>query len=309
MRKSALLLATLWLCACGGSKKNDVKEPAAEAESEKEMAEAKPEAEAPAEEAAPEPEPEEEKLPETLVTEDVEYTGGGVTMKGYLAYDSAVEGKRPAVLVVHEWWGLNEYAKKRARMLAALGYTALAVDMYGDRKQAETPELAQAAAGETMKDPKVTKARFEAAMKLLAAHETVDAKRVAGIGYCFGGTVVLNMARQGVKLSGVASFHGTLTPQIPAKRGKVKTKVLVLHGAVDPLVPPEQVDAFKQEMDKAKVDYRFIAYEGATHSFTSKEADMHAKKFNLPIAYNAEADQKSWEELQTFFGEIFGTAK
>ena len=237
---------------------------------------------------------------------DVEYSAQGVVMKGYIAYDENVKGRQPGVLVVHEWWGLNEYARMRARMLAELGYTALAVDMYGGGKQAEHPDDAGKFAAEASKNFEVAKARFTAAMDFLKQQETVDPTRIAAIGYCFGGGVVLNMARQGLDLKGVASFHGSLTAARPAQPGGIKAKILVLHGADDKFIPPEQVEAFKQEMKSAGADFQFISYPGAVHSFTNPEATELGKKFNMPIAYNADADRKSWDELRNFLNAIFG---
>ena len=235
----------------------------------------------------------------------VEYSAQGVVMKGYLAYDENIKGKRPGVLVVHEWWGLNDYARKRARMLAELGYTALAVDMYGDGKQAMHPDDAKKFSSELMKNFDDAKARFMAAMEFLKQQPSVDPTRIAAIGYCMGGGVVLNMARQGVDLKGVASFHGSLSAVKPAQPGSVKAKVLVLHGGDDKFIPPEQIEAFKQEMKSAGVDFQFISYPGATHSFTNPEATELGKKFNMPIAYNADADRKSWGELKEFLKKIF----
>lgn len=235
----------------------------------------------------------------------VEYSAGGVVMKGYLAYDKNIKGRRPGVLVVHEWWGLNEYARKRVRMLAETGYTALAVDMYGEGKQAMHPGDAGKFSSELMKNFGTAKARFMAALEFLKKQPVVDPERVAAIGYCFGGGVVLNMARQGVDLKGVASFHGSLAAVKPAERGAVKAKILVLHGADDKFTTPGEIEAFKQEMKAAGADFRFIAYPGAVHSFTNPEADAYARKFNLPLAYNAAADKKSWEELKKFLDMIF----
>ncbi|HXX56578.1 MAG TPA: dienelactone hydrolase family protein [Thermodesulfovibrionales bacterium] len=235
----------------------------------------------------------------------VSYSAQGVVMKGYLAYDKGISGRRPGVLVVHEWWGLNDYTRKRARMLAEMGYTALALDMYGGGKQAIHPDDAGKFSSELMKNFDVAKARFMAALDFLKQQPTVDPLRIAAIGYCFGGGVVLNMAREGVDLKGVASFHGGLNAVKPAQPGAVKAKVLVLHGADDKFITPEQIDAFKNEMKNAGVDYRFIAYPGAIHGFTNPEADEYAKKFNLPLGYNAEADRKSWEELEKFLSTIF----
>lgn len=235
----------------------------------------------------------------------VDYSSQGVVMKGYLAYDENIKGKRPGVLVVHEWWGHNEYARKRARMLAELGYTALAVDMYGDGKQAMHPDEAGKFSSELMKDFDTAKARFLAALDFLKERPTVNPNRIAAIGYCFGGGIALNMARQGVDLKGIASFHGSLTAIKPAQPGAVKAKILVLHGADDKFITPEQIEAFKQEMKTAGANYQFISYPGVIHSFTNPDADTYAKKFNLPLAYNADADRKSWEELKKFFNTIF----
>jgi dienelactone hydrolase len=236
---------------------------------------------------------------------EVAYTAGEVTMKGYLAYDDAIKGRRPGVLVVHEWWGHNEYARKRANMLAELGYVALAVDMYGDGKQAAHPDDAGKFAGAVMQNTEGAKARFMAAMDLLKKNPHTDPTRLAAIGYCFGGAVVLHMARFGVDLKGVVSFHGNYATQTPAPAGKVKAKVLVCHGEDDVFIKQEQIDALKKEMADAKVDFQFIAYPGAKHSFTNPDADQYAKQFNLPLAYNADADKKSWEDMQTFFKKIF----
>jgi dienelactone hydrolase len=240
-----------------------------------------------------------------IVGKTVEYSAQGVVMKGYLAYDEAVKGKRPGVLVVHEWWGLNDYARMRARMVAELGYTALAVDMYGEGKQAMHPDDAKKFSSELMKNFDDAKGRFLAAMEFLKQQPSVDPNRIAAIGYCMGGGVVLNMARQGVDLKGVASFHGSLTAVKPAQPGSVKAKVLVLHGADDKFIPPEQIEAFKEEMKSAGVDFRFISYVGAVHSFTNPDADELGKKYNMPIAYNAQADKKSWDELKKFLSMIF----
>jgi dienelactone hydrolase len=238
----------------------------------------------------------------------VEYAAGGVTLKGYLAWDDALTGKRPGVLVVHEWWGHNDYARTRARMLAGLGYTALAVDMYGEGKQAPHPDDAGKFSSAVMKNMDVMKGRFSAALEFLRAQPAVDPARIAAIGYCFGGAVVLNMARQGVDLKGVASFHGSLATAKPAEPGAVKARVLVLHGGADTFITPEQVGAFTAEMARAGADFRFISYAGAKHSFTNPEADGSAKKFGLNLAYDAGADRQSWDELQRFFRMIFAPA-
>jgi dienelactone hydrolase len=235
----------------------------------------------------------------------MEYNAEGVVMKGYLAYDENIQGRRPGVLVVPEWWGLNDYVRMRTRMLAELGYTAMAVDMYGEGKVVMTPDEAGKLSSEAMRNFDVAKARFMAAMDFLKHQPTIDPTRIAAIGYCFGGGVVLNMARQGMDLKGVASFHGGLAAVKPAQPGSVKAKVLVLHGGADKFVTPEQVEAFKQEMKSAGADFKFVSYPGATHSFTNPEATELGKKFSMPIAYNAKADEESWNEMKGFLSKIF----
>lgn len=235
----------------------------------------------------------------------VEYKSNSTVHKGYIVYDDASTAKRPGVLVIHEWWGHNEHARNSARKLAEAGYVALALDMYGDGKQAHHPEDAGKFSGEVRKNPQLMKSRFEAGMKLLQKQSRVDAKRVAAIGYCFGGSVVLEMARTGENLRGVASFHGSLGTGNPAMPDKVKAKVLVMNGAEDPFVPAEQIAAFKKEMEAAKVNYKFVNYPGAKHSFTNPDADANGTKFKLPLAYNAKADQESWAELQSFLIGVF----
>ena len=234
----------------------------------------------------------------------VEYSAQGVVMKGYLAYDENRNGKRPGVLVVPEWWGLNDYVRRRAGMLAELGYTALAVDMYGEGKVLTTPDEAGKLSSETMKNFDVAKARFMAALDFLKGQPTVDPNRNAAIGYCFGGGVVLNMARQGVDIKGVVSFHGGLTAVKPAQPGSVKAKILVLSGGADRFITPEQIEAFKQEMKAAGADFQFISYPGALHSFTNPDATGLGKKFNMPIAYSAQADNESWSEMKKFLATI-----
>lgn len=241
----------------------------------------------------------------TIVGEEVAYEGGGAKMKGYVAYDKARTDKRPGVLVVHEWWGHNAYARERAHMLAELGYTALAVDMFGDGRLAAHPDDAKKFSSEVSNNLDAAELRFMAALELLKRHETTDPEKTAAIGYCFGGGVVLHAARTGIDLDGVVSFHGSLVPKTPAKAGGVKAAVLVCNGADDPFVTPEEIEAFKKEMADAKVDMRFESYAGATHSFTSKHADVMGKKFDMPLAYNADADAKSWAHMQEFFAKIF----
>ena len=238
-------------------------------------------------------------------TQEITYTIDDQPFNGFIAYDDALEGQRPGVLVVHEWWGHNQYARSRARMLAELGYIAMSIDMYGDGKTAAHPDQAGEFAGEVRENMDTAKERFLAGLDVLKSQAQTDPERLAAIGYCFGGGVVLNMARMGVDLNGVASFHGSLDPAVEAQPGDVKAAVLVEHGADDSFIPQETIDAFKAEMERLGVDYTFHSYEGAKHSFTNPDADAFAEKFGMGIAYNAQADQKSWQALQVFLNRIF----
>ena len=235
----------------------------------------------------------------------VEYTAGGVTLKGYIAYDANVKGKRPGILVVHEWWGQNEFVRNKARKMAELGYTALALDMYGEGKLASHPDDAGKFSSELMKNFPVAKERFMAALDFLKQQPTVDPDRIGAIGFCFGGGVVLNMARQGVDLKGVASFHGSLAVVKPDTPTAIKAAVRVYNGADDKFIPAEAIEGLKKEMADQKVNFKFVNYPGAVHAFTNPEATEIGKKFSLPLAYNAEADKKSWADMQKFFKEIF----
>ena len=245
------------------------------------------------------------KKPAGIVEKEFTYSGGGVSMKGYLAYDGDVQGTRPGVLVVPEWWGQTDYPRSRARMLARLGYVALAVDMYGDGMTADRPDIAGKLASEVMQNIDAAKGRFVAAYDLLKAQPQCDSSRVGAIGYCFGGGVVLNMAMLGLPLNGVVSFHGSLPGQPPPGSEPTKAKLLVCNGADDPFNPAPAVSRFKTLMDSLKVDYKFIDYPGAKHAFTNREADSLGKLFNLPIAYNESADKESWAAMQDFFKTIF----
>ncbi len=238
-------------------------------------------------------------------SEIINYQIAGKPFQGYLSYDDSISGKRPGVLVVHEWWGHNAYARKRADMLAKLGYTAFALDMYGAGNLAKHPDDAQKFMQATLADIKTVEARFNAAKLLLQKQLTVDPTKIAAIGYCFGGGIVLNMVRQGNDLSGVVSFHGSLATKTVAKANQVKAKILVLNGADDPFVTAEQILSLKQEMKTAGVELDFVNYPGVKHSFTNPDADKFGKQFNLPLAYNAKADEDSWQRMQQFLKKIF----
>jgi dienelactone hydrolase len=239
-----------------------------------------------------------------LKEETVTYNAGGVTLKGFIVYDESKTGKRPAVLVVHEWWGLNDYAKNRARQMAALGYIAMAVDMYGEGKTASNPQEAQEMATPFYKDPKLAKNRLDAALEKIKEYKQTDAANVAAIGYCFGGSVVLNSAKLGASLKGVVSFHGGLKG-VSADKKLLKAKVLVCHGGADKFVPQEDINNFKHEMDSIGAVYSFKTYADATHAFTNPDATATGKKFNMPIEYNAAADKASWEDMKIFLSELF----
>ena len=239
-------------------------------------------------------------------TKTIAYKHGDVTLEGYLAYDDSAKGKRPGVLVVHEWTGHNPYARKRAEMLAKLGYVAFALDMYGKGVQAKDAKQAAAFAGKYKGDRKLMRARAAAGLDVLRKQPQVDTKRLAVMGYCFGGTTSLELARGGADLVGVVSFHGDLATPMPAKAGDIKGKVLVLHGADDPFVPPAQVAGLEEEMKKAGVNYEVDQYGGAVHSFTNPGAGNDNSK---GAAYNEQADHRSWERMRGFFDEIFQVKK
>jgi dienelactone hydrolase len=236
--------------------------------------------------------------------EAVSYKIDTLNMKSYVYYDENIEGKRPAVLVVHEWWGLNDYIKRRARMLAEMGYIAMAVDMYGNGRMGNDPGTAQALATPFYMHPDMAKKHFDAALEELKKNPNVDQSKIAGIGYCFGGGVLLNLARMGEPLNGVVSFHGTLIGTPPDKN-LTKAEILVCHGEADSFVPKADVDKFKKQMDSIGKSYTFKSYPGATHAFTNPDATETGKKFKMPIEYNAAADTASWNDMKDFFGRIF----
>lgn len=235
---------------------------------------------------------------------EVSYSTDSTNLKGYISYDENKTEKRPGVLIIHEWWGHNDYVRERADMLASLGYTAIAVDMYGDGKQANHPKDAGKFASSVMRNLPEATARFNAALNLLKEHKSVDGDKIAAIGYCFGGSVALTMANSGADLDAVAAFHsGVRLPIMP--NDKLKAQVLVCNGADDNFISPKSVEAFKSAMDSIGAKYEYISYPGAKHGFTSKEADVNGEKFDLPLAYNADADKKSWNSLQELLKAVF----
>jgi len=232
--------------------------------------------------------------------EEVTYKDGDTVMKGVIVYDDAVKGKRPGIVVVHEWWGITKHTRAEARRFAQEGYTAFVADMYGDAKSADNPTDASALMKSVMGNPAAVQSRFGAARAQLAMHASVDAKRIGASGYCMGGAVVLSAARAGADLAGVAAFHPSLGGYKTGP-GPVKAKVLVLNGADDPFNKPEQIDAFKKDMAAGKASLVFINYPGAVHAFTNPEATEKGKQYKIPLAYNAEADKQSKAEADKFF--------
>jgi dienelactone hydrolase len=240
----------------------------------------------------------------SIKEDSVTYSAGGTNFKGYVVYDNNKTGKRPAVLVVPEWWGLNDYPRSRAKQLAELGYIAMAVDVFGDGKIANDPKQAMALTQPFYQLPLITKSRLDAAINKLKEYQQTDTSKMAAIGYCFGGYVVLNAAKLGANLKGVVTFHGDLSGA-PANKDLLKAKILVCHGEADKLVAPPVVAAFKKSMDSINADYTFKSYPNAMHAFTNPASTENGKKFNLPIAYNAAADSASWNEMKNFFAKIF----
>lgn len=235
-------------------------------------------------------------------TRELEYREGQTPLKGFVAWDGNAQGKRPGILVVHEWWGHNAHARNQAKRLAEAGYVGFALDMFGDGKVTSHPDSAQAFVAEALKDPARLAARFTAALEQLKQDPHVDSTRVAAIGYCFGGAVVLNMARSGAPLTAVASFHGAIPPEAPIAPGTVKAQVLILTGGADPMVPAAQVEAFRKAMEASGATVRVVTYPNAKHSFTNPNAD----KVGMDgLAYNAEADQQSWAELLKLLQQVF----
>jgi dienelactone hydrolase len=232
----------------------------------------------------------------------VAYKDGNTALEGCLVYDDAVKGPQPLVLVVHEWWGLNDYAKGRARQLAELGYVAFAVDMYGKGVLAKDSKEAGALAGKLRSDRPAMRKRILAALEAVKSNARVDPRRIGAIGYCFGGTVALELARSGADVACVVSFHGGLEAQNPADGKNIQCKVLVLTGADDRSVPTTQIAAFEEEMRQAKADYQIVLYGGAVHAFTNPASGSDP---STNVAYNAAADRRSWRAMRDFFAEVF----
>jgi len=236
----------------------------------------------------------------------VEYKEGDTTLEGWLAYDDSISTPRPGVLVVHDWMGLSDKTKAIAERLAKLGYIAFAADIYGKGVRPSSREEAGAQAGKYKGDRALLRKRVEAALTVLRGEKNVDAKRIAAIGYCFGGTTVLELARDGADIAGVVSFHGGLDSLNPADAKNIKAKLLILHGANDPTMSAEDIAAFQKELRDAKVDWQMIYYANAVHAFTDKTAGNDPTN---PVAYNADADRRSWQTMRDFFAEIFGEGK
>jgi dienelactone hydrolase len=243
-------------------------------------------------------------LPPKIKEETVAYTVNSVVYKGFIAYDDNIKGKRPAVLVVPEWWGLNDYSKMRVRKLAELGYIAMATDVFGGGKVASNPTEAQQFTGPMYKDPTLAKSLLDGALNKLKEYSQTDSKNLAAIGYCFGGFVVLNYAKLGADLKGVVSFHGSMGG-VPADKKLMRAKVLICQGGSDKFVSLKDVDSFKHQLDSIGVDNTIKVYANATHAFTNPDATATGKKFNMPIEYNPQADKDSWNDMKMFFGTIF----
>ncbi|WP_425501962.1 dienelactone hydrolase family protein [Phragmitibacter flavus] len=240
-----------------------------------------------------------------IVASALEYKAGKTLCEGWHAYDQAVTGKRPAVLIIHQWTGVSDNEKMRAHMLAGLGYNVLAADIYGKGIRPQPPESGKEA-GKYKQDRTLYRERLLAALDTLKKDDHTDPSKVFVIGYCFGGTGALEVARSGAEVLGVVSFHGNLGTPTPQDAKNIKCPVLVCHGADDPYVPAAEVEAFKKEMDDAKVTYEFIAYPDAVHSFTQKNAGSDNSK---GAAYNSRADAKSWVSMQRFFKDALENSK
>ena len=236
-----------------------------------------------------------------VVFEKVEYQEGATVCEGLMVYDDALTGPRSGVLIAHQWKGLTDYEKMRGEMLARAGHVVLCADIYGKGVRADNPKDASALAGKYKGDRPLLRARINAALAVLKQNPRVNPKRIAAIGYCFGGTTVLELARSGAEIAGVVSFHGGLNTPTPADATNIKTKILACHGADDPFVPEAEVLAFQKEMRDAKVDWQLSSYGNAVHSFTDKNAGHDNSKGS---AFNAAADARSWREMEQFLAEV-----
>jgi dienelactone hydrolase len=240
-----------------------------------------------------------------LTSKNINYQSGATSHSGYLAWDQDITDARPGIVVIHEWWGLNEYIKHRADMLAEQGYCAFAIDMYGDGITAENPESAGDLMNGVLEDMETGTSRLRSAYQTLQAQSQVDSDRIAAIGYCFGGAMALHMARIGIPLHAVVSFHGALGSFHRPAAGEVTANILVCHGGDDAMVSKEDVEAFREEMDAAEAEYEVIIYPGAGHGFSSIEADINSAKYGIPVGYNADADSASWEAMLKLFNKVF----
>ena len=241
----------------------------------------------------------------TIKNQAVSYTAGENELKGFIAFDDEGDSSRPGVLVIHEWWGLDDYIRTRTNRLAELGYTALAIDMYGDGATADSPAEAGEMMNAVLGDMEIGTARLRAAYEVLCAQSVVDETRTAAIGYCFGGAMVLHMARIGMPLRAVVSFHGALASLHTPTPGEIKSKILVCHGANDSLVSESDIEAFHVEMATAEASIKFESYVDALHGFTNPEATERGQIYGLPLAYDQRADEASWSEMRALFDEVF----
>ena len=240
-----------------------------------------------------------------ILTSRIEYNVGDSLHQGYLAFDNESSEARPGIILVHEWWGLNDYMVRRAHMLAELGYVALAIDMYGGGRVADSPDQAGELMNGVLNDMETGSAALRAGYQLLLDQIGVDKMRCAAIGYCFGGAMALHMARIGLPLSAVASFHGALGSFHSAEPGSIKPSILVCHGAADSMVTMDDLTAFKQEMDQAQADYEVLLLDGAKHGFSNPQADANAEKYGIDLGYQQQADAKSWAAMLGLFGRVF----
>jgi dienelactone hydrolase len=242
--------------------------------------------------------------PVSVKEESVDIATDTTTMKCFVAYDENKSSTKPIVLIVPEWWGVTEFTKSKAKQLAELGYFAMVIDMYGQGRTADNPKDATAFAGGFYKNPQMSTGRIQAALTKAKGYFQADSSKTAAIGFCFGGTMVLNAAKLGLPLDGVVSFHGGLQGVQPTVN-TVKSKILVCNGAADPFVPAKDVASFKKQLDSVGVPYTFKDYPGALHAFTNPKADEYGKKFKIPVGYNADADKNSWNDMKNFFADLW----